>query len=310
MRPRLLPVLIALLVAVACARKADVDTIAPGTDVTVKQTSGVSVTGKLVSVTPDRIVVDEKNGARRTLPRREVTSVAMAEIPLLPQANAAASEAADRVRAGIEPPVASPTSNVPSDHVEPTGTSGAARSPRDNAAPRTVREITIPAGTVLPVRLESSVGSDISKVEDTVRGTVTRAVRIGGSTVIPSGAQVIGSVTRAVRPGKVKGRSYVAVRFHTLVANDEKYSIRTGAVARRGRATKKQDAAKIGVPAAGGAVVGAIIGGKKGAAIGGAAGGGAGTAVVLNTRGEEVHLPRGTIVSVRLAQPVTVKIAG
>jgi hypothetical protein len=70
--------------------------------------------------------------------------------------------------------------------------------------------------------------------------------------------------------------------------------------------TKEKDAAKIAIPAAGGAVVGAIVGGKKGAAIGAAAGGGGGTAVVLATRGKEVRLGPGAVLLVRLSQPLTV----
>jgi hypothetical protein len=62
------------------------------------------------------------------------------------------------------------------------------------------------------------------------------------------------------------------------------------------------------VPAAGGAAIGAIVGGKKGAAIGAAAGGGAGTAYVLSSRGPEVRLARGALISVKLLEPVTVRI--
>ena len=64
---------------------------------------------------------------------------------------------------------------------------------------------------------------------------------------------------------------------------------------------------KIGVPAAGGALIGAVAGGKKGAAIGAAVGGGAGTAVVLDTRGKEVGIGRGAALTLRLAAPVVVK---
>ena len=74
--------------------------------------------------------------------------------------------------------------------------------------------------------------------------------------------------------------------------DDERYDIQTATVGRTAPATKKEDAIKIGAPAAGGAIIGAIVGGKKGAAIGTAAGGGAGTAVVLSTRGKEVQLPK------------------
>ncbi len=102
-------------------------------------------------------------------------------------------------------------------------------------------------------------------------------------------------VTDATRSAKVKGRAHVAVRFDSLTpsGDDERYEIRTAAVGRTAAATKKEDAVKIGAPAAGGAIIGAIVGGKKGALIGTAVGGGAGTAVVLSTRGKEVQLPKG-----------------
>ena len=126
-------------------------------------------------------------------------------------------------------------------------------------------------------------------------------------TIVPSGGGGHRIGDKRGAPRKVKGRSQIAMRFHTLVANDEKYAIQTGAIARSGKATKKDDALKIGIPAAGGAVIGGLIGGKKGAAIGGAAAGGTGTAVVLNTRGEEVRLGKGAVVSVKLSAPLTVR---
>ena len=90
--------------------------------------------------------------------------------------------------------------------------------------------------------------------------------------------------------GRVKGRASVAMRFHTLNLAGDRYEIATGRVSRVAPGTKKQDAAKIAIPAAGGAIIGGLAGGKKGAAIGGAIGGGGGTGVVLATRGREVRL--------------------
>jgi hypothetical protein len=84
--------------------------------------------------------------------------------------------------------------------------------------------------------------------------------------------------------------------------------MQTRLIGRTAVATKRSDALKIGVPAAGGAAAGGILGGKKGAAIGTAVGGGAGTAVVLSTRGKEVRLTRGATVLVRLAHPLTVRV--
>ncbi len=72
--------------------------------------------------------------------------------------------------------------------------------------------------------------------------------------------------------------------------------------------TKGDDAKKIGIPAAGGAILGAILGGKKGAGIGAVIGGGAGTAVVLTTSGREVRLPRGTGLMVALDEAIDVRV--
>jgi hypothetical protein len=170
--------------------------------------------------------------------------------------------------------------------------------------------VTIPAGTALPLVLDTGVGSDISRVEQPVQAHLARAIIIQGATAIAQGSPVSGVVTDAQRSGKVKGLAHLAMRFDTVTPRgvDERYRIRTTAAGRTAPATKKKDALEIGVPAAGGAVIGALVGGKKGAAIGSAAAGGAGTAVVLSTRGKEVRLGKGALVTVRLAEPLTVKV--
>ena len=171
------------------------------------------------------------------------------------------------------------------------------------------RETTLPAGTLLRVRLDNSVGSDISRVEDSVRARLVNPIVIGGHTVVPAGSAVTGSVTQATRSGKVKGRARLGMRFHTLApaGDSQRYRINTQTWARTAPATKKKDAATIALPAAGGAIVGGLIGGKKGAGIGAAAAGGTGTAVVLSTRGKEVRLGRGAVLLLRLSEPVTVR---
>ena len=96
----------------------------------------------------------------------------------------------------------------------------------------------------------------------------------------------------------------------TPAGGDQRYAIRSASIARTAQATKQKDALKIGAPAAGGAIVGALLGGKKGALVGTAVGGGAGTAVVLSTRGKEVHLAKGTPLTLKLAAPVTIRVRG
>jgi hypothetical protein len=189
---------------------------------------------------------------------------------------------------------------------------------RMNAAPAAVpastaaawREVTIPAGTNLPIVLDTSIGSDTSRVEEAVTAHLSRPITVHGETVLAEGSRVTGVVTDATRSAKVKGRAHVAVRFDSLTprGDDQRYPIATSTVGRTAPGTKKNDALKIGAPAAGGAIIGALVGGKKGALIGTAAGGGAGTAVVLSTRGKEVHLARGAALTLRLAAPLTVRV--
>lgn len=192
-----------------------------------------------------------------------------------------------------------------------------------DASPATVdriasREITIPAGTRIPIVLDTTVGSDISHSEEPVTAHLAEPVLVHGMTVIPSGSRIGGVVTDARRSGRVKGRAHIALRFDSLTPrgssgssrDGEQYHIRTTAVGRTAPGTKKRDALEIGAPAAGGALIGSLLGGGKGALIGTAVGGGAGTAVVLSTRGKEVHLNRGAILTLRLAEPLTVRVRG
>lgn len=171
------------------------------------------------------------------------------------------------------------------------------------------REFTIPEGTRLSVRLDSPLGSDSSRVEDPVEGSLTAAVIIDGTEVIPSGSGVRGTVTDAKASGKVSGRGTLSLSFGSVVVSgrDERYPIsaRINFLAPSG---KSKDVKTIGIPAVGGAVLGGIIGGKKGAVTGAAIGAGAGTAVALSTAGPQVRLVRGTVLSLSLDRAVDVRV--
>lgn len=173
---------------------------------------------------------------------------------------------------------------------------------------RPTRAVTLPAGTQLRVRLDTSHASNASRVEDQVRAHLAAPVMVNGRTVLDANSVVTGHVVSARPSGKVKGRGYLALRFSELRDDTGRYDIRTRTWAREAPGTKKKDAATIGVPAGVGAVIGGIVGGTKGAAGGAGIGAGAGTGVVLSTSGRDVQLPRGATLIVRLAAPLTVHI--
>ena len=171
-------------------------------------------------------------------------------------------------------------------------------------------QVTVPAGTALSIKLASTVTTETAKDGDAVEGTVARDVSVDGRVVIPAGAVVTGAVTEAVRPGRVKGRARLAVRFTSVTLGSDRQTIASSAVVREGQATKGEDATKVGIGAGAGAVVGAILGGGKGAAKGAAVGAAGGTGVVLATRGEDVAIAKGEPVSTALTAPITVTVAG
>jgi hypothetical protein len=167
------------------------------------------------------------------------------------------------------------------------------------------REVTIPAGTSLSVKLLNSLASNTSKVEDPIKGSIAKSVIVSGVTALPAGTQLLGTVTEADASGRVKGRAAVAFRFDRLVHEGETIRVQTASVRTEAAKDTKSDVKKGGLGAGVGAIVGGVIGGGKGAAIGAVAGG---TGTVLATKGSEVSIPSGTIVSVLLQDPLTLRV--
>lgn len=180
-------------------------------------------------------------------------------------------------------------------------------APPEPPAPK-FREVTIPEGTSLSVTVTTPVASDSSKVEDLVQGTLAKPIVVSGTTAVPRGSELTGSVIEATQSARVKGRAAIAFRFDRIIVRSESHEIQTARVRREAASTKGKDAKKIGIGAGVGAIIGGVAGGGSGAAIGAAVGGGAGTGAVLATRGSEVELPAGTTITTQLQKPLTVLV--
>jgi hypothetical protein len=286
---------LAAALGAACSRGQALEVTA-GSDVTLQKKDGVTVAGRLVEVKPNQVVVETRNGEKTAVQRADIASLttdvkATDPAPAAGTPNATADPAPARAAVAakaVADPASAPVQRAPE-----------------------YREVTIPAGTLLALELQSAVASDTSNVEDAVRATLRRAIVIDGVSALPAGTPVTGHVTAAERSARVKGRARVAFRFTRLdpPGEAERVAIQTGVISREAAATKKQDAAKIGGGAAGGAIIGGILGGGDGAAKGAAIGGAAGTGVVLSTRGKEVRLGPGAPVTVKLTAPVTLRVA-
>ncbi len=88
---------------------------------------------------------------------------------------------------------------------------GAAQTPSQPAW----RDVTIPAGTRLSVRLEQTIASDASRPDDPVTATLVDPIVVDNVTVVPAGSVVGGVVNRgqAIRAGERSGRGDRALRL-------------------------------------------------------------------------------------------------
>ncbi len=294
-----------------CASKDALD-IPEGSDVTIEKTDGVAISGRLVEVRPEQVVIEARDGQRTHVQRAQIASLKATAAPAALDGGknrANTPLASDTVHAA-EATAPAAAAETPTPRDRPADDTQSARRTRAADRAPEYREVTVPAGTTLAVELTSAVASNTSHVEDPVRGTVRRAVRIDGLEAVPAGTTLIGHVTSAHPAGKVKGRASIAFRFNTidLPGDAAREPISTAAYSRTSRATKQKDATKIGAGAGAGAIIGGILGGGSGAAKGAAIGGGAGTAVVLSTTGDEVGLPAGTPVTIHLTAPLVVRV--
>jgi type IV secretion system protein VirB10 len=205
---------------------------------------------------------------------------------------------------------------------------GSTKTERQSLAPRQQQAdgVTVEPGTRIPLTLIKTVDSKHSEMGDRVYLQTAFPVVENGRIAIPPGSYVIGTLTHVKRPGRVKGRGELFLRFDSLTLpngvvrdfrarvsgldgrGDEELDRAEGKV--RSSGNKAGDMRTIGETAAAGASVGVIAGTKTGAYGTGAAAGAAAGAVVglmgvLLSRGPDAVLSQGSTIEMVVDRPLT-----
>ena len=207
------------------------------------------------------------------------------------------------------------------------GTLAAAQSTSSNpasgtasAASNRAQELTIPAGTKVPVALKHAISTKGTREGDAVYAETTFPVVANGRVLIPSGTYVQGRISHIKQAGRIKGRAEVLMHFTTLIYPSgytvllpasvenapgvDKTRIKDEEGTIRADSQKGEKIATAAETAATGTVIGAASAGGKGALIGAGIGGAVGTAIGMLTRGNDVKLDAGTTIEMVIQRDV------
>ena len=169
------------------------------------------------------------------------------------------------------------------------------------------RRYTLPPESQVSVRLIDSISTATNKAGDTFVASLAEPLVADGVTLFSKDTSVSGKIISLQEPGRVSGVASISLQLTEIQPrNGSPVALETQPLSETAKAEKKKDAAIIGGGTAIGTAIGAITGGKKGAAIGAIAGGGSSTGLDLATKGNQLSYPSETLMTFKLAEPLTV----
>jgi BON domain len=181
-------------------------------------------------------------------------------------------------------------------------------APAAPAAPPPPQQATIPAGTVVSIRMIDGIDSSRNHPGEEFAASVAAPVSVDGQAVISEGADARVRLVQAQSAGRMSGTSELQLELIQVSVNGTPYNVSSGYYQQAGASRGRRTAETVGGGAALGAIIGAIAGRGKGAAIGAGVGAAAGTGVQAATKGEQVKIPPETKIDFTLKSPVTITL--
>ncbi len=164
----------------------------------------------------------------------------------------------------------------------------------------------VPAGTILRVRLYNAIDSSRSRNGDAFVASLSVPVTVDEKTILPKGTVVRGIIRQISSSGRLKGRASVTLALDRMEWKGADVPIDTNSITLTSADHKKRNLAWIGGSSAAGALIGGLLGGGKGALIGAGAGGAAGVGTAAATGRRQVRVPAESLLTFRLAHPVAI----
>ncbi len=175
---------------------------------------------------------------------------------------------------------------------------------RNAAVPDT---LTLPAGAVIPVRIQQWLSSDQNHAGETFAATLDQPLIVNGWVVARRGQSVVGRIVLAQKSGHGNSESKLGVELSDLsIVDGQQLPVSTSLIQNSRTRSQGRDVATVGGTTALGAIIGGVAGGGSGAAIGAAAGVGAGIAAVMATPGRPTIIRPEDLLTFQLQAPVSI----
>lgn len=187
----------------------------------------------------------------------------------------------------------------------PAGTSGTTTTtePGQPTQVESGRRGLVPVGQELDVRLQERLSSETATPEQRFEATTAVDLLQGERVLIPAGSTVRGVVKNVDKAGNIDRTGKLTLAFDQVTVRGRAYPIRAMATQAFESRGLRDETKTVGTGGAVGAVIGGIIGGIKGAIIGAVVGAGG---VIAATEGKDVALEPGTIIRIRLDEPLQI----
>lgn len=194
-----------------------------------------------------------------------------------------------------------------------------------NNPPAPNNAISVPTNTHIPLVLRYAINSKTAYPGQAIYCQTIYPITVNDRIVIPVGSYVKGEITQVVKPGRIRGKAKLGLRFDSLTlpngvtvplratlssfgaSGKEGFNRKEGKI--EGPSSKGQEAGHVAQTTITGAEIGSLAGISgghtlRGLGIGSAAGAAAGAIWVLADRGKHIYLPPGTNLELELGAPL------
>ncbi|MBQ2871858.1 hypothetical protein IJE86_09155, partial [bacterium] len=176
------------------------------------------------------------------------------------------------------------------------------------------RVVHLPKGVIIDAVLQSAISSNSIMEKDVITAVLERDWMYNGNLIAPSGSILYGTVVDAQKAGYAYGNGEIEIRFTEVLSMDgQRFSLPDNSVKLE---TGINRTVKVTSRVVGGAIMGVVAGTlyalvsggdvASGVAVGASIGGAGGAVSAVAQKGQDVEIPMGTPLQIKLKEPMTV----